>query len=292
MVPMIQTTDHMRDEAAVGIRQAWCDRSPVTRLARDTVPSEKVLQAKEESRDGSSRTPNTSNDLAIARQIQEDLYQLEDEEPPSSGAIGTGLPPTAATAAMSKSNFESLRFLDDDPNYYGKGYDIGREYMVTEHNSISEEQKERNRNIPRKSVRKNNYSGRWSDEYRYRDFDKRGHRNLHAEKYQPHERKTWAVGGTGIVTACVRGMQRSDTLLEREELDLAFEGRQELEEIESSIDSQLIERMSHQYEYKEKHRPKDPSVKPVTECAVCLDSFHVGDPLRYVVGITRIDHFC
>ena len=97
------------------------------------------------------------------------------------------------------------------------------EYMVTEHNSISEEQKERNRNIPRKSVRKNNYSGRWSDEYRYRDFDKRGHRNLHAEKYQPHERKTWAVGGTGIVTACVRGMQRSDALLEREELDLAFE---------------------------------------------------------------------
>ena len=69
---------------------------------------------------------NTSNDLAIARQIQEDLYQLEDEEPPSSGAVGTGLPPTAATAAMSKSNFESLRFLDDDPNYYGKGYDIGR----------------------------------------------------------------------------------------------------------------------------------------------------------------------
>ena len=45
----------------------------------------------------------------------------------------------------------------------------------------------------------------------------------------------------------------------------AWQGRQELEEIESSIDSQLIERMSHQYEYKEKHRPKDPSVKPVTE---------------------------
>jgi hypothetical protein len=40
--------------------------------------------------------------------------------------VGTGPPPTATTAAMSKSNFESLRFLDDDPNYYGKGYEIGR----------------------------------------------------------------------------------------------------------------------------------------------------------------------
>ena len=46
---------------------------------------------------------------------------------------------------------------------------------------------------------------------------------MSAEKFQPHERKTWAVGGTGIVTACVRDMRRSDALLEREEIDLAFE---------------------------------------------------------------------
>jgi hypothetical protein len=97
----------------------------VTATRSDTVLA-RVLQAEEESRAGVSLSPNTSNDLAIARQIQEDLYQLEDEEPPSSGAVGTGPPPTATTAAMSKSNFESLRFLDDDPNYYGKGYEIGR----------------------------------------------------------------------------------------------------------------------------------------------------------------------
>ena len=46
---------------------------------------------------------------------------------------------------------------------------------------------------------------------------------MSTERFQPHERKTWAVGGTGIVTACVRDMRRSDTLLEREEIDLAFE---------------------------------------------------------------------
>ena len=102
-------------------------------------------------------------------------------------------------------------------------YPTPTEYMVTQHNSLSLEQTERNRNIPRKSIRRNNYTGRWDDEYRYRGFDKRGYRNLSTERIQPHERKTWAVGGTGIVTACVRDMRRSDTLLEREEIDLAFE---------------------------------------------------------------------
>ena len=85
------------------------------------------------------------------------------------------------------------------------------------------EQKEKNRNIPRKSVKKNNYSSRWNEEYRNRGFDERGYRNLTSERGQPYESKRWAVGGTGVLTACVRDMTRSEHILEREQQDLAFE---------------------------------------------------------------------
>ena len=168
------------------------------------------------------------------------------------------------------------------------------EFIVNDHNSPTFEQKEKNRNIPRKSVRKNNYSSRWDDEYRYRGFDERGYRNLSTERIQSYELKQWAIGGTGIVTGCVRDMTRSEHLLDREEHDLAFEvcvcvcvclctcvysikvytctctctvpqGRQELKEIESGLDSQIIERVSHVYMYKENHRPKHESVDPVTQ---------------------------
>jgi hypothetical protein len=70
------------------------------------------------------------------------------------------------------------------------------------------------------------------------------------------------------------------------------QGRQELEEIDSGIDSQSLERMSHQYLYKERQRPKDESVQPVTKCAVCLDSFHVGDPLRLLPCAHTFHRFC
>lgn len=78
---------------------------------------------------------NTSNDLAIDRHIQEDLDQLALSEDQPSGAVGTGPPPpppaTADSTMSYKSNFESLRFLSDDPNYYGKGYEIGRGIYIT-----------------------------------------------------------------------------------------------------------------------------------------------------------------
>ena len=47
--------------------------------------------------------------------------------------------------------------------------------------------------------------------------------------------------------------------------DVCTQGRQELEEIESGLDCKIIMRISHEYTYKEKHRPKDGSVKPVTQ---------------------------
>ena len=47
--------------------------------------------------------------------------------------------------------------------------------------------------------------------------------------------------------------------------DVCTQGRQELEEIESGLDCKIITRISHEYTYKEKHRPKDESVKPVTQ---------------------------
>ena len=43
------------------------------------------------------------------------------------------------------------------------------------------------------------------------------------ERFQSHERKTWAIGGTGVITGCVRDLTRSEAILEREQQDLAFE---------------------------------------------------------------------
>ena len=100
------------------------------------------------------------------------------------------------------------------------------EFIVYDHNSPIMEQRERNRNIPHTSVRRNNYSGLWDDDYRDRCFDEVGYRNLVCERLQRYERSQWAAeGGTGIVTGCVRDMTRRQAILDREEQDLAFEVR-------------------------------------------------------------------
>jgi hypothetical protein len=254
----------------------------------------RVLQAEEESRAGVSLRPNTSNDLAIARQIQQELNDLDEEGPhPHQTSAPTAAEGRGAPGAMTyKSNFEGMRFLSDDPTYYEQGYELGQEHVVHTHNCPIMEEKEKHRNLPRKSIKRNNYTGRWDDEYRYRGFDDRGYRNMGQERFQSHERKTWAIGGTGVITGCVRDLTRSEAILEREQQDLAFEGRLDLEEMDSGLDCKIITTISHEYIYKEKHRPKDESVKPVTQCAVCLDDFHVGEILRLLPCAHTFHRFC
>lgn len=47
--------------------------------------------------------------------------------------------------------------------------------------------------------------------------------------------------------------------------DMLLQGRKDLEEIKTALDSMTIARLTHEYVYKETHRPKDESVKPVTQ---------------------------
>ena len=84
---------------------------------------------------------NTSNDLAIAQQIHQDLNQLKEE---GTGATVVPLKPRGSTRVVTlrstgaagrgppgdnmtyKTNFESMRFVSDDPNYYSYGYELGK----------------------------------------------------------------------------------------------------------------------------------------------------------------------
>ena len=63
---------------------------------------------------------NTINDLAIARQIQEDLDQQSlTEDPSPSGAEGRG----PAIGDRSSNNFDTVEL--EEPHFYGKGYTTG-----------------------------------------------------------------------------------------------------------------------------------------------------------------------
>ena len=70
---------------------------------------------------------NTSNDLAIARQIQEEFCQQAGVRVVRVSTRGAAAEGRGAPGVMTyKSNFESMRFLSDDPTYFDRGYELGR----------------------------------------------------------------------------------------------------------------------------------------------------------------------